>query len=257
MSRSSTQSRNPAALPNPLQRDLARYALAAGAAGVSVLALAQPTEAEVVYTQVHQTIGRSQNYAIDLNHDGIVDFTIQNLFEVNLAFGYPYSSAFLLQALPAEGNAVEAASRFHTNYAAPLQAGVQIGPPALFKLRHETMAGQFGVFGTFYYFGYWLNVSNRYLGFHFKIDDEWHYGWARLTVQSNKKRRLVAVLTGYAYETEPDKPIIAGDTGTGNTDRESVEPTSEMFTAPASEAKPATFGALALGAGGLAIWRHP
>ena len=36
------------------------YALAAGAAGVQLLALAPPAEAEIVYTGAHQAIGRNQ-----------------------------------------------------------------------------------------------------------------------------------------------------------------------------------------------------
>ena len=62
------------------QHDLTVYALAAGAAGVGVLALAQPSTAEIIYTSAHQTIRPNHRFAIDLNHDGITDFTIQNIF---------------------------------------------------------------------------------------------------------------------------------------------------------------------------------
>jgi len=47
------------------------YALAASAAGVSLLALAQSSEAKVAYTKVHQVIGTNGIYSLDLNHDGI------------------------------------------------------------------------------------------------------------------------------------------------------------------------------------------
>jgi hypothetical protein len=56
------------------------YALAAGAAGVSVLALAQASEGEVVLTGANINIGHNGYYAMDLNHDGITDFTVQNTF---------------------------------------------------------------------------------------------------------------------------------------------------------------------------------
>jgi hypothetical protein len=52
------------------------YALAAGAAGVSLLALAQPADAEVVYTPANVTVSRNGSYKLDLNNDGIVDFFI-------------------------------------------------------------------------------------------------------------------------------------------------------------------------------------
>ncbi|MFZ0418261.1 MAG: hypothetical protein WAM04_09140 [Candidatus Sulfotelmatobacter sp.] len=245
------------ALSHPLQHDLALYALAAGAAGVGVLALTQSAGAEVIYTPVNQTINAHQGYAIDLNHDGIVDFRIQNIFKRQFAFGFPYISDIGLMVVPVDG--VQAGNSQYE--VAALPAGAAIGPvqpPKPWGLRGAAMAYQFrdGSFGT-YYFGSWLNVSNRYLGLAFNIDGETHFGWVRLTVHWNHKWTLSADITGYAYETVPNKPIIAGDMGAGIADSNSVEPTGEMFAQRAPEAKPATLGALALGAGGLAIWRRP
>jgi|HubBroStandDraft_6_1064221.scaffolds.fasta_scaffold227674_2 hypothetical protein len=59
-----------------LHKRLNAYALAASAAGAGVLALAQPAEARVVYTPVHKVIRLGHPYALDLNHDGITDFSI-------------------------------------------------------------------------------------------------------------------------------------------------------------------------------------
>src|SRR5215831_893143 len=63
-----------AELSNSLHHRLNSYALAAGAAGVGVLAVAQPADAKIVYTPAHVVVGRT--LPLDLNHDGIVDFTI-------------------------------------------------------------------------------------------------------------------------------------------------------------------------------------
>jgi len=61
--------------------------------------------------------------------------------------------------------------------------------------------------------GQWLYTKNRYLGFQFIIGGQTHYGWARLAVTQRAKRHgIQATLTGYAYETIPNKPIIAGKT---------------------------------------------
>ena len=70
--------RKTTSLSDSLQRNLSMYVVAAGAAGVQLLALAQPSEAEVVYTPAHVLILQDQKFAIDLNHDGIDDFTIHN-----------------------------------------------------------------------------------------------------------------------------------------------------------------------------------
>jgi hypothetical protein len=100
--------------------------------------------------------------------------------------------------------------------------------------------------------------KTKYLGISFLINGETHYGWARLNVRySSSGRDMAALLSGYAYQTQPNEPIVAGATGTGNPNSESIEPTSEMFTAPAMDAKPATLGALALGSAGLDVWRRP
>ena len=60
--------------------------------------------------------------------------------------------------------------------------------------------------------GYWTDVKNRYLGFKFQIKEKTHDGWARLNVRANFDSNKIGVLTGYAYETIPNKPIITGKT---------------------------------------------
>ena len=95
--------------------------------------------------------------------------------------------------------------------------------------------------------GCW-GVKNRYLGTRFQINGEPHYGWARLSVLRNG-RHFKVVLTGYAYETIPNKRIIAGRTHDSD---ETKQPASmKGYASPAP-----TLGSLALGAPGLSIWRR-
>ena len=82
------------------------------------------------------------------------------------------------------------------------------------------------------------------MGARFTIKGKQHFGWIRLSVS---EAPFVAHLTGYAYETVPGKPIIAGKTK--GFDVVSAIPTS-------SDQQPATLGVLALGASGLSIWRR-
>ena len=53
------------------------FAGAAVVAVVSVLALTQPSEAKIVYTHANVVINFNEFYNLDLNHDGVTDFTIQ------------------------------------------------------------------------------------------------------------------------------------------------------------------------------------
>jgi hypothetical protein len=209
MAFSAGRRKQPVPISDSLQRKLSFYALAAGAAGASVLATSSPAEGEVVYTPAHQVIGRTQKYAIDLNHDGITDFTLDNSFSQGGQRG-SYKRA-LLTVEPAAGEIVCSSERYA---AAALQKGAEIGRKDEFAKACSVMAFRTveGSFGT-YSFGRWFNVSNLYLGLRFEIQGQVHYGWARLTVKWNHAYWIVATLTGYAYETNPNSPITAGDEG--------------------------------------------
>jgi hypothetical protein len=67
--------RDPArSLNDRLHKRLLTYMAAAGAAGVSVLAMTQPANAKVVYTPADRTLIWIGSDFLDLNHDGIPDF---------------------------------------------------------------------------------------------------------------------------------------------------------------------------------------
>jgi hypothetical protein len=233
----------PAKRRDSFHQHLHMYALAASAAGVS--ALAQSAEAEIVYTPVQVTIGPNQPYGLDLNNDGIVDFTLKNR-TWNTTSGWYWN--FFVQH-PA-GNAVAghiAANGFPWAYA--LASGMHID-----KVDRHFVAGRATMVNYVYNWdgryskGSWIDLSNRYLGLKFKIEGQVHYGWARLSSQQG-----TVTLTGYAYETIADKPIKAGDEQ-GKDDESLNQPGSVPLTKPAQQ--PATLGMLALGSPALSIWRR-
>jgi len=194
------------------------YALAASAAGVSLAALGQSAEAKIVYTHAHEVsmcAFRSQGKTIELdfNHDGTKDFRI-----VNSAFSYYLAGCILSGFASDRRNEILGSTVQHgPKYASALSAGVKIGPNPKFRPRRlgRMLVGNYSKYesGTFYAtWGQWKNVSNRYLGLKFVIRGKIHYGWARLSVSVPSHTQVNAVLTGYAYETIPNKPIIAGKT---------------------------------------------
>jgi len=230
-----------------LERRLESYALAASAAGVSLLALARPVEAKIVYTPAHQIVGKKSYLYVDLNHDGIWDFII-----INSAFSAYHTS---VNFIGAKGNDVGYAGvkgAFHspdTFLALALKRGMRISGTERFYSRGD-MAGQCAHNTNMSSFpcssranntaGYWVNVTDRYLGLSFTIHGNIHYGWARLNVRVSKSKFTVTgTLTGYAYETIPNKPIIAGKTKG-----------PEVITLPAS------LGHLARGASAIPAWRQ-
>jgi hypothetical protein len=252
--RRSTGPRNTASLSNSVDEHLNMYALAAGAAGVGMLAMAQPAAAKIIYTRAHINIGFDQAIPLDLNHDGIADF--------ELGEGYGDSSNGGISALgvyPAgqSPNAIVGyASDGHRRaYASALRPGARVGKGRAFSSRNGSMAvvRYFDYSHRATFKGPWANsgkgVKNRYLGLKFFVKGKIHYGWARLNVVISNGTPL-GTLTGYAYETIPGKAIIAGATKGPDDDPQPIAATQP----PAP--KPATLGMLALGAPGLSIWRR-
>jgi hypothetical protein len=102
-----------------------------------------------------------------------------------------------------------------------LAGGVQVGPNQHFRSGHGKLVrsnwaqGENG-YANFYSHGPWVDVTRRYLGLKFSIGGQTHYGWARLNVVTFtglfKSGGTYAVLTGYAYETVPNTPIVTGKT---------------------------------------------
>jgi hypothetical protein len=215
---SAPQPRKTFKISDSLNRQLNTYTLAASAAGVSVLALAGASEAKVVYTETHQVTRPGVPLHIDLNHDGINDFVLRTTIYAN--------SGYFEIGLDASGlrkNAVAGRRFSNSGYffsaASALPAGTQIGPERKFPVRFPFMAVELfnGVGSQYSDEGPWAGkgkgVRNRYLGLKFVIHGKVHYGWARLSVTLAHHRQFDDVsgtLTGYAYETIPNQPIIAG-----------------------------------------------
>lgn len=245
--------------PSLAQR-LDLYALACGAAGVSLLALAQPAEAEVVYTPAHVAIGYDGTYNLDLNHDGIADFTVKKAF-THTSSGR--RNALFLSTAPAGNGWMASVSQYGRIFVSALKPGALIDGKKHFIDTSGVMAAESTLAGSGNPVGKWLNVNNLYLGLKFVIDGQTHYGWARLSVHV-KDFSIITLLTGYAYETTPSKPIRAGQTSETAADA-AFTPGSEVQGDSASAGsvaqgglplQPASLCMLALGAQGLPVWRR-
>jgi len=243
---------------------LGLYAVAATAASVGVLALTEPADASVVFTPAHTKISAG-TISLDLNNDGIADF---NLTRAVFYGGRAFSSSTVIAPLnPAnriEGNGQIRFSGQLEVSAFALPAGSVIGPAQqqFLPAGQKFMRGYFYDIGTIQLnrssAGAWANkngLSDRYLGLVFTINGQTHFGWARLSVPARTHMFDVGTtLTGYAYETVPGKPITTG----------SSQDTAELSNRPLP-LKPAlapvradaqVLGALALGYGGMSIWRR-
>lgn len=229
----SSRPRQMARVKPSLDKNLAAYMVAAGAAGVSMLG-AQSAEAKIVFTPVYVDLSSHTSYLLDLNNDGVGDFLISHWF-------YGHADRLSI-AQKASGNQIFAEG-------AALPAGVGIGPRGVF-LNDALLAENASVSGiSSFSFGPWKHADRRYLGLKLLVDGETHYGWARMTV--NAKTGILANLTGYAYETVPNRPILSGKTS-GPEEATTADPAAMLSPSQ----PPATLGMLARGAPSLAIWRR-
>jgi hypothetical protein len=238
-------SRTTAKLSKSLQQQLNMYALVASAAGVGVFSLAQPAEARIIYTPKH--VDCSRLCRLDINNDGRPDFFLGNSGETGAtscgfssglgAVGYSFGESHSYR------NEVMGKNSWpYRAYA--LLAGVRIRTVTQPRPGMATVQYNF-CYKTAKFTGQWANggkgVRNRYLGLKFYVNGEAHYGWARLNVVVHRyhQRNFQATLTGYAYETIPNKPIIAGKTKGPDV----------------TTVQPASLGHLAAGASAIPAWR--
>jgi hypothetical protein len=256
--------RVPSQLSESLHKRLNAYALAASAAGVGVLAMAQPAEARIVYTKTHKPIlGQGQGpLMLDLNHDGITDFLFIRKssahYSTSLKVG-AYSTANRIWG--SQGKGVKLASalptRFRIAKSKHFSLGFHSGSHAKFMwwaFQSCTSTG-LGTHCVTDSTGQWKPPIDRYLGLKFQIKGKTHYGWARISSGTHNP----FILTGYAYETIPNKPIITGKTHGNDVEHpNSADPgPGASLTSPVPDTpQPASLGALAMGARGLSIWRR-
>jgi hypothetical protein len=242
MSSDTKKGQSRASLGVNLDKNLLAYAAAASAAGVSLLALAQPAEAKIVYTKTNREIAPRKMLNLDLNHDGITDFKF-----TNYALSSPNYAAYKLDIAGQDGDGVQ-------SDAAVLRTGVQVGPKRKFEegtqamflfIRHCQRTTTGGTCRT-QTSGAWNNITDGYLGLKFLIRGKAHYGWARFNVTFTDQG-IYGLLTGYAYETVANKAIF---TGKAKGDEDEVDTVGKSGpTAPSNQSpESGTLGQLARGA---------
>jgi hypothetical protein len=263
MKRSPRPARTPSNFSESINQQLNLYALAAGAAGVGMLASAPPAEARIVYTPANIPIVEDGGLVeLDLNHDGVNDFQFSNSYTTsgvrrpqtsnNDLSGIPFLG--VLRVAPAQNsNRVWAVNSKSVLCAAALPKGTRVGPRSPFQPGHSSlvMAHERG-FSTLTNttYGPWVKVRRAFLGLKFVISGKAHFGWARIRMGRNGNE-FVATITGYAYETVPNKSIVTGKTkapdGIG---------ADQPVSLRRRRTQTAALGLLAMGSPGISLWRR-
>jgi hypothetical protein len=258
--RSFPQVKQPARLPQALQRSLNAYAVSAAAAGVAVLACASPAQGAPVCKYPSAAI--HSNNAFPLNPIGVGPapfFVAQSTLRYFLSTTGVSSLRWWNRGFftPNSGGATVLLAA--NSLPADVAPGAEIGP-----------GGQFGAgasYGMLFTYGkgnlshvqgggtkqkHRGNLSltqESYVGFQFSQSGSMHYGWARLAVSfhnSGASKQSVLHVLSFGYESTPNVAIAAGSCSAS----EQADSGAPGRSSAASSG--ASLGALALGSAGLA-----
>ena len=212
-----------------------------------MLALSVPAGAEIVHTNVNQTMGRRGTLFLDLNQDGINDFELRELFIYSRGFASTSTWNNKLYVIPAPGAGVVQCD--YIGVAGALSAGEVVGPGWKFLTGPALVRWDVALGDAYCVGGSWCYNTRAFVGLRLQINGQTHYGWARITAKFDYlKETIVTGLHDFAYETIPNRPIIAGqEHGLDSSLIPSHSPTTGVK---------ATLGLLAQGAQGLAAWRR-
>ncbi|MGH9404493.1 MAG: PEP-CTERM sorting domain-containing protein [Terriglobia bacterium] len=246
------------ALTDSLEKCLAVYALAAGAAGVGLLATALPAQANIVFDNTHVFINAGSGASlVFLPLPGRVDLAFRDVLghsSKKTSFGLfagtvttagdivacmaPVGSKLMCgggevdPGVLTKGDIIGAGDSFSSQLILAVNQKVcKIGTAC------RSVAG-----------GSWAN-RNGYLGFKWSSSGKSYFGWAELTVNANVVNGETAQVFGLAYEACAGQPITAGQTSGGA----SCAPPPPT---PTPEPGSLTLSLLALGAIGLLALRR-
>jgi hypothetical protein len=253
------KTRTPVHLAANLNKQLLNYAAAASATGVSLLALSHSADARVIYTAANIPIPvNSGTIALDVNNDGIADFSFYNGQFSGADARRPLRGArpplggydHYIVVIPNQAaNEVGAITTFTKEVcAAELHKGQEISANKNFQpgeLNLFAVAGDYTSPGTA--MCQWQGKNNKggFLALKFVVAGQTYFGWARISLGT------VPTITGYAYENTPNGSLKTGQIGGAD---EKSDASHEPFV---PGVQPASLGALARGASGLPIWRRP
>lgn len=270
------RARKPSELPGPLHRHLNSYALAASAAGVTLLACSVPAGAAPVCKNLAVTLAGTDTYSLNPASQRFAPFNIAHTFDNISSLTYAFwnrgfltpNSARAMELLGAKG------------FPAALASGSSIGPGGRFgRGKSYGMLFSYGPLNSGtkkHHQGNFQFGQANYFGFRFSISGEDHYGWVRLKVTFGQGFDGTATfihIRGYGYETTPNTAIRAGQCSSepslsalpisNDYGIRSVRSETQQNGSIASVARPisrisrsASLGLLAVGALGLRLWRR-
>jgi hypothetical protein len=258
--------RSASLLSEVLEKKLSNYAIAAGSAGVALLAFAHSAEAKIVFTKTNLVVADNGGLVeLDINGDGQADFGLSagsfRAEKHRKSCSICTYAGSNLKVVPAQaGNEVWQAGTLYGNgshhasaCAEDVAAGVRIGPLRPFAPGPAQLFDNSDLFQGEIYRCPWRYYPHLkpYLAVKFlDMNGQTHFGWIRISPFNSTFKILVE---GYAYETTPNTPIVAGQTSSADEKARLMDPSTDFTKKPI---EPVSLGRLAQGASGITAWRR-
>ena len=213
---------------------------------VTAMMFSVSANAQIVYTDVIPDTSMTcpaynctKSYNLDLNNDGIVDFTLHTNHTHFTCQFQGFKDTKSVSIVCQSGNLAAANM---------LNAIVSIGSNLSFSTNSVTLRSI--VFGggsgfcpvTVGTTGSWADSSDHYLGLRFSVGANTYYGWVRLNVVvASTVSTVSCTVKDYAYNSIPNQAILAGQTATGITEN-SFASSIHLFPNPATNHLTITLG---------------
>jgi len=174
------------------------------------------SKAQVVYTDIPDATGNISGnyYSLDLNNDGTADFNIivdfpSGLDHNQVTIDCLGNGQVLVTGTFFQVGDLGGALSLNTNIASTSSTWKTLGWT-------QTINECFLAFddGSTTYGGNFLGMNNLYLPLRISINNNYHYGWVRVDVNSNSTSFTIK---DYAYNNTPGQAIKAGQTTGGGT----------------------------------------
>lgn len=182
-----------------LSNKLVKY----GAFSAAILGVANAS-GQIVYTDIADvTVGLDDRVSVDLNNDAIGEL----LFGVNSTgdFAFVFTVASV-SATAYNSNAIVGFASGPYNYPSNLTAGTEInGTNGVFSMGR----GDFNYSSCGYPGSQFCDGLDGYVGLHFDVAGNTHYGWIRIQVAADASS---IIIKDYAFNATPGGPIEVGQT---------------------------------------------
>jgi hypothetical protein len=200
---------------------------------LAATAVVADASGQVVYTDINDTtlVNNGDFFDIDLNNDGILEATI-NLYAFATSGSYGsffYKSSYNGVGIDADTLRNEIATSVSTF--ATSTGTYSVGVAKAFSL-NNAINNTANWASNYIYAGAYANYSfvtpygsnyntisvgqfpgagDKYMGVRFKLNNNTHYGWVRMSISQKSD---TVTIKDFAYNATANTPILAGDTGT-------------------------------------------